>query len=486
MPTKREKHTLEVLDSVWVKCSPTTAEILGAELSYEDAYWIQGQYGKEKKEYTVTMINKVSLGYVFYTGFLQRSINTLKKLNKQVEVIDNRREVFYDEPDDDELRDYQKEALLEILEKGSGIVHHATGTGKSYIINGVVKAFSEEHVLFLVHTKDLMWQISDLLNKGGIEHSMYHSSAGKNKGMGRVTVTTVQTYAKVAATYFDQWDVLLIDETHHINAITTGSKGKKKYSQYAEVLLNTDAPIRYGFTATLPSQEKQKMCLEALIGPVHHSYTMQQASEDEVLAKGEVEFLKPDRLDEWIVMFEEGIYEDMGSVKDNGKRKKFSQYQIVYYNCITTNTQRTIMAIDKAYRHLMEGESVLILTSQKKHIEEFVRLCALWELEPSIVDGSTKQEDRNRIKKDFNDKVDPFVIASSVWNEGVSIDTIDVCINAGGGLDEKRTMQIIGRGLRKSKHKNKVKIYDFEDTSHRYLRKHTEERKKIYKDMGWM
>lgn len=485
MPKKRRVAKLTVLDSVWVACSPTTAQTLSEDLSYIDSYWIQGQFGKEKKERRVVLINKTEGSYIFYSGLLQRAIDCLKSRGIKVQIHDERREVFYDEPTETSLRDYQKEAVMELLEKGSGVVHHATGTGKSYVITGLVEAFNEENILFLVHTKDLMWQISDLLNKNNFEHTILHSSAKSKSKVSRVTVTTVQTYRKFIEEYVDYWDVILVDETHHINAIMADGK-KKKYSQYADVLLKTNAPIRYGFTATLPTTEKQRLCLEALIGPVLHTYSMKEASKDGVLAKGSVEFITFDKCSYEEATDATQIYNELGTHSVKGRRKKYTKYQIVYFNCITMNTNRNIFALTKAYEHLMEGQSVLLLASQKKHIEELVRLSVMWDLQPVVVDGSTPQERRNEIKQLFTEKKEPFVIASTVWNEGVSIDTIDVCINAGGGLDEKRTLQIIGRGLRKSENKSKVKIYDFEDNSHKYLRDHTKERKRIYKEMGWL
>lgn len=492
MPKKRKTHTLEIVDSVWVKCSPVTAEIVGTVLTYTDSYWIQGPWKKEQVEYEVSLVEKIKGEYFFYTGLLKRAIQAIKKRKETVKIIDHRNEVFYDDPvvDNAEFRNYQKEALNVLLEQGSGVIKHATGTGKSYIILGIIAAFNQEHILFLVHTKDLMWQLSNLLEKNNIKHSVFHSSAKKDlKGIGQVTVTTVQSYRKVCKEYYDEWDVIIVDEGHHINSIYSSGK-KKKYTQYGDVLLHTDAPIRYALTATLPTSKKQLMCMEALVGPVLHTYEMKEASADGVLASCEVEMIPTNRLEQWVVENDYDIRQVLGDVHTEkgkkGKPKKYTKYQIVYFNCITQNTERTVRIVKKIQEHTEKGETVLVCASQTPHIENLARMCRHFNIEPQIVDGDTPQDKRNDIKERFDMGAFPVVIASKVWDEGVSIDTIDVVINAGGGLDSKRVQQIVGRGLRKGIGKTKVKVYDVEDVSHKYLREHTKERKKIYRSLGWL
>jgi len=62
----------------------------------------------------------------------------------------------------------------------------------------------------------------------------------------------------------------------------------------------------------------------------------------------------------------------------------------------------------------------------------------------------------------------------------------NVIINAAGGKSEIRTLQTIGRGLRVTKDKKDVIIYDLWDVSHRFLIEHSGERICTYMDQGWM
>jgi superfamily II DNA or RNA helicase len=485
---KRPEHVLEVLDSVWVRCSPTTAKIIEENIFYIDSYWIQGPFRKEKQEYQVSLVEKVKGEYLFYAGLLSRVLEIFKKRKEKIILEDHRKEVFFDDPhiEGGEFRKFQAEALERALERGNGIIHHATGTGKSFVILGLVSAFNQENILFLVHTKDLMYQLASLMEKYGIEHKIFHNGAKKDKkGVGRVTVTTVQTYKKVCTEYADYWDVVIIDEGHHVNAIYAQSKRAKKYAQYAHILLNTDAPVRYALTATLPSTDKQKLCLEALIGPVIHTYNMQQASKEGVLATCQVNFIPTTKLPLEMVENNLDIRTSLGEYHEDGRPKKYSKYQVVYFNAISQNTQRNIAIVRTVLEHLNKGETVLVCASQTWHIENLEDLSHEFGIPPMVVDGRTPDKERQEIKERFEEGLYPYVIASSVWNEGVSIDTIDVVINAGGGLDEKRVLQLVGRGLRTCKTKKHVQIYDVDDVSHKYLRDHTKERKKTYAEMGW-
>ena len=77
------------------------------------------------------------------------------------------------------------------------------------------------------------------------------------------------------------------------------------------------------------------------------------------------------------------------------------------------------------------------------------------------------------------------VICSSIWDEGVDIPNLDAIIVAGGGMSEIKAIQKVGRGLRKTATKDSVQVIDFSDLSHKYLRKHSRERVKAYRERGW-
>ena len=94
---------------------------------------------------------------------------------------------------------------------------------------------------------------------------------------------------------------------------------------------------------------------------------------------------------------------------------------------------------------------------------------------------------RKEIIDKFEDgKVDT-IIATNIFNEGISINSIQMLIVASGGKSRIETIQRLGRALRVSKELNKkdVLVYDFNDTGNLFTERHAGFRKKTYKKFGF-
>ena len=77
------------------------------------------------------------------------------------------------------------------------------------------------------------------------------------------------------------------------------------------------------------------------------------------------------------------------------------------------------------------------------------------------------------------------MIASPIFDEGVDLPEINSLIIAPGGKSEWKTIQKIGRGLRKKASNKPLIVYDFIDAS-RFLKKHSRARMKIYEKEGFL
>ena len=72
------------------------------------------------------------------------------------------------------------------------------------------------------------------------------------------------------------------------------------------------------------------------------------------------------------------------------------------------------------------------------------------------------------------------LIATTIVDEGLDIDKINVLILAGAKKSDRQYLQRVGRALRRKRGENVVIIYDFYDTGHRLLDKHTKKRHNLY------
>jgi superfamily II DNA or RNA helicase len=105
---------------------------------------------------------------------------------------------------------------------------------------------------------------------------------------------------------------------------------------------------------------------------------------------------------------------------------------------------------------------------------------------PPVMQGSTKNSERNKVLKDLQSGKEKAIIATTIYDEGVDLPALRTLILAGGGKSTVAQLQRIGRGLRKAAGKNEVLVIDFNDMTGYTLKKHSEARRKIWKSEGFI
>jgi superfamily II DNA or RNA helicase len=127
-----------------------------------------------------------------------------------------------------------------------------------------------------------------------------------------------------------------------------------------------------------------------------------------------------------------------------------------------------------------DKEKVLILTkyiNQAKKISEILDVPVMW--------NKTKLKERQRLLKEFDFGDIDVLVASRILDEGIDIKNVNVVIIASAGDRFEKTIQRLGRGLRVTKKKKSVIIYDFWDETHSVLLRHSKNRKKDYITFGY-
>ena len=403
--------------------------------------------------------------FLFPTGLLDMACTGLEEMGKRYEIIGSAGEVVYDEPyvEGITFRPYQERLIHTFLEHCRGVIKAPTATGKSVIIQGIVSAFSQETILLLVHTKDLVRQLYDDLNNGQFgEIGLW---TGTKKFLKRITVSTIQSYIKIAEDNVGTWDVVLIDEGHHVSTLT---------GMYARALMYSAAPVKGAFTATMPYLPEAKMALEAYVGPMIGEYTIEEANADGYLAEPIIKIVDVPGMP--YALLEQ--QDDEGDV--------LSVYQIIYENGIVRNVNRNLRILQELDHHYKKGESILIIVTKIDHGHELYNMITdhFSHIKAEFVHGAVKK--RKAILDRLRKKELRCVIATKVFNEGVNIKSLNVVINAAGGKSEIDTLQKVGRGLRKDKGKQQATIIDFKDTCHPILIAQFNKRRSMYKANGWL
>lgn len=453
-----EIHTV---DSVWTICNDAAANNLRNLLSYEDNIWIPGRFGKRKKiikKYLIDGIRKDE--NQFLTGYVTMCLDYLDKHNILYKYESDIPAVEFDEPyiDGITFRPYQLQLINSALEYGRGVIKAPTGSGKSIVILGIMSAFSQENILFLVHTTDLVYQMKEDLDKFGFDAGIW---TGKDKYLKRITVATVQAYKKIARKHITKWDVVFVDEGHHVTKLWKGN--------YYDTLSLTAAPCKFATTATLPEKVEAQFALEGLIGPMIDEVTMGDGTALGFLAEPNIT----------MQVVESPIHIWSGRKKS---KKLATNYQKVYTEGIVKNTARNVRIAGSAEMQMDRKGTVLILVTRIEHAHIIQDMIGL---PTEIVKGAVSKDERMRIKEELKCGETRCVIATVAWVEGVDIPSLTCVINAAGGKSEIQTLQKIGRGLRKTRTKDTVDIIDFHDLGNNFLESHSEQRKGIYESQGW-
>lgn len=463
---------ISILDPVWTQLDEEAADFLRNELSYEVIRW-EKHFGRTKRimEKGYLIQGWEYEQYMMLSGFVPRAIEYFNRWNEPYEYVSDIREIEYSEPfiNGEKFRPYQRKLIDKALEHGYGTIVAPTGSGKSFIIFGVLSSFPDSNILLLVHTVDLVQQLIQGLQEIGYDPGQF---TGSKKEMKRITVATVQSYNKVADEYTKKWDVVMVDEGHHVSSPESG--------MYFNALAYCGAPIRFAFTATIADKAAQRVGLEGLIGPVIGELTMAEGQNLGFLAKPKITFT-PCELPNNLFYYK----------SDPG-------YTTIYREGIVDNFNRNSRIILAAEKEVKNGGIVLILV---KHIRHMDNILEYMDIYVDIVKGSVDKDTRLAIKNDLKSGKAKCVIATTSWTEGIDIPNLTMVINAGGGKSEKETLQKIGRGLRKTKNKNMVKIIDFFDVRDpngnplgkqkkgygpkHTLHKQSIDRWEVYTEQGW-
>jgi len=196
------------------------------------------------------VLNQFRVGKIFLandhrfpTGFLNRVCESLNSHGYEFFVEDLRKPQNFSHPEVD-LRDWQLRAVNEAFLAGRGIIVASPGSGKSYVIAGLISSL-KEFCLVLVHRRVLKEQLSSLFSD--LNLSNYE----------------VATFQGVRKESLDRCRCVIVDETHHVPARTF----------FSVVQQCDNAYFRFGLTATKEREDFLEPLIEAALGKVLFEYS---------------------------------------------------------------------------------------------------------------------------------------------------------------------------------------------------------------------
>lgn len=358
--------------------------------------------------------------------------------------------------------DYQKQAFLEAVKSNKALIVSPTGSGKSYIINLLMRWYDVK-TLTIVPTISLIEQMkNDLISYGFKPEEIHQIYSGKEKHTTKqYVISSWQSLHKLDSDYFNQFEMIIGDEAHLFSA--NALKGLMEKT--------TEVPIKFGTTGTLKDSKVDALVLEGLFGRIINVVKTKELIDDKILSDIEIRNM--------ILS-----YDDKDRKAIEGKKYKDEIEYLIHHQkrndfiknlCLKQNGNILVLFsfVEKHGMYLYD----LIRTSTKRK----VFFCS----------ADTSVSEREEIRRCVDSSTDNIIVASyGTFSTGINIKNLNVLIFSAPSKSKVRVLQSIGRVLRKSSTKNSAILYDIVDDLRtkehtNYVFRHFRKRLSIYKEEGF-
>ena len=414
----------------------------------------------------------------FPTGLLSLAKQTLDKKSVEYQLVNCRIKPVQEMLGlefalDFTLRDYQGLVVNQSCSQQRGIIQIATGGGKTIIAAGIIQKLKVKPFIFFVTSIDLLLQakesLENVLRDNGKRITVGQIGGGEID-IHDINIMTVQTAVRSLG---EEWDkdhkfdsddqddktpiqdkvgVLnllknakgsLCDEVQHWRAETCQLVARSLENSY----------YTFGCSATPYRDEGDDLMIQGCFGKKISKLSASQLIRDKWLIRPSIKI-----------------------VHVRGPKSQFRQWQQLYKDQVTENTEYNEMVASIANLYIKIKRLVLVLVQQIKHGK------ILSEMIPGSVflsGASSKKLREENIKKLRVGEIS-CIVSTTIFDEGIDVCPLDAVLLAGQGKSKVRAMQRIGRILRPFPGKTVATAVDFR-IHQKYLLKHSIAREKMYR-----
>lgn len=380
-----------------------------------------------------------------------------------------------------EIRDYQIKAFVDAIRDKRLFFLSATSSGKSLIIYLIMKYFIEKFkfkILIITETVTLVHQMLGDLKEYGDDKTRFHtiySGQDKKTTNKDCVISTWQSLESLIIKdkkqppnfdklkkFLDDFDVVVVDEAHGAKATTL-----------TQIMSNSRANYRYGFTGTTDGQQINDMVLKGLFGPFNNVISTKQ-----LIEKG---FATPFKIKSIVLKYSEEI------------KKRLNKQKLKYeeeIDWIVKNEKRNEFIVNLTLS--LKGNTIVLYKFVDKHGKVLYNLLKNKTNRPIFFfSGEIDGEERNEIRKRLEEYDDAILVASvGTGSTGINIPKLSNLIFTSPSKARIKILQAIGRILRLHKTKKTVVAYDIADdliwkSKENFTIKHFKERIKLYNKEGF-
>jgi len=364
-----------------------------------------------------------------------------------------------------EIREYQLDALANMLRRGRSLIVSPTGSGKSFIMYCAIRAYLTSGLkgVLIVPTQGLVeqmykdfqdystknkWDVSEHVQK------LYHGYDPLFTS--DLLITTWQSLITLDPEYLSQFQFVIGDECHQWDAKSFAKIGKQLVC----------AKYRTGFTGTLEDSKPHELTLEGLFGPIYHGETTAELIKQGYLADLHIKCI---------------LFKHAADVSFQFTGSDY-QSEIEY---ITQNEKRNNFIAELAAS--LKGNTLVLFNfvgNQGTKLHD--RLLQLAPGRVHFIHGQIEADGREEIRSILNNGKNEILCASlGTFSLGANVPNLHNSIWAHPSKSKIRNLQSLGRGLRIGENKDSHVLYDIaDDMSYNgkmnYTLEHFAERLRIY------
>jgi len=368
-------------------------------------------------------------------GSIQQVLRIIKDAGLPYQIEDHRRSL---QPVQFQfngiLKDFQEEAVKEMLTVDFGTLSAPPGSGKTVMALAII-AEREQPTLIIVNNKELVNQwIERIEFFMGIPRAEVGIIGGGKKAIGpRLTVGIINSIYKMSSDIRNRFGHIVVDECHHAPSRT-----------FTEGLKHFDARYLLGLSATPFRRDKLSRLIYWNVGDVVH-----KIEQDSLMDSGDV--LRAEVIP-----------------RETDFRSSFDpseQYSLMISQ-LTQDTKRNALIAQDVAQEVRESSGIcLVLTDRKAHVDELVGMIEAQGIEADRLTGDLSDKERQRVVARLNSgKVEVLVSIGQLIGEGFDCKELSTLFLACPIRFNGRLIQYLGRVLRPAPGKDKGRIYDYIDS----------------------
>jgi superfamily II DNA or RNA helicase len=351
----------------------------------------------------------------------------IDKLNISGQCLYTASYEFFDE--DFEFRQYQLDAIQEIVNRSCTLVRGGTASGKTEIALGAI-AESGLKAGIIVHNRELFEQwIGRIKKRLGIPNNeIGRVGGGKFKIGDKITVMMQQTAYNKLDLLKNEFAFIVLDECHRTSART-----------FLACIDSFNARIKLGLTAWEKRQDGKQFLIHDMFGPVHIEVKKEYLKEQGFTTPVILHIVKTNFYFDymWTDMFEElSSYEDIEFDSMSEKEKaNYCEYKDLprnNYNDYLVEAFKDIDRNNKIFKYVRKevkaGNRCLIFSKRREYCTVWKDVLEKRNIPTTVLWGGGGNVEKRRINEDLAKlrSGEIMVGVGTIADEGLDLPAIEV------------------------------------------------------------